>query len=99
MRMAVDVAPRRNAFCGEYGSGARIGGRCLGAEIGPGPEIIERINDAAADLAVLRPRSISPMLLKRAAGQAEKSRRLGRAQKTRRQAGKRIRHDGPPVVL
>src|SRR6516225_7800390 len=93
MRLAVDMT----RYCAALGwvdcSGAWIGGRGLGTEIGPGLQIIERIYDAAADLAVLRPRSVSAMLLKRTARETEKSRGLGRAQKARRQAGKRIRHD------
>jgi hypothetical protein len=99
MRLTVKVTRYRAALGWVDCSGAWIGGRGLGTEIGPGLQIIERINHAAADLAVLRPRSISTMLLERTAGQTEKSRSLGRAQKARRQAGKRIRHDEFPVVL
>jgi Zn-dependent peptidase ImmA (M78 family) len=82
----------RNALCGEHGAGAGVGRRILGAQIGPGLQVVERINDAAADFAIRRPGSIGAMLLKRAAGKPEKSRSLERAQKARRQAGKRVRH-------
>src|SRR5208283_110363 len=96
MRLAVDV-PRYRATLGRVDrSRTWIGGRGLGTEIGPGLQIIERINDAAANLAVLRPRSIGAMLLKRTAGETEKSRSLGRAQEARWQAGERIRHDEFP---
>src|SRR6516162_6219651 len=98
MRLAVDMTRYRAALGGVDRSRAGIGGRGLGTEIGPGLQIIERIYDAAADLAVLRPRSVGAMLLKRTAGEAKKSRSLGRAQKARLQAGKRIRHDEFPRV-
>jgi hypothetical protein len=50
------------AFCGEYGSDAGIGGRVLGAEVCPGLEVVERIDDAAADLPVLRAGALDAVL-------------------------------------
>src|SRR5712691_9930815 len=57
---------RRDALGGKDGPGAGIGGRGLGAEIGPGLEIFERVDDAAADLPVLRPSAVGAVLLERA---------------------------------
>src|SRR6516165_12361138 len=92
-RLAVNVT----RYCCALGwvdcSRAWIGGRDFGTAIGPRLQIIKRIYDAAADLVVLRPRSVSAMLLKCTARETEKSGGLGRAQKARRQSGKRIRHD------
>jgi hypothetical protein len=99
VRIAVEVTRYRAALGGVHRFGARIRGRGLGSEIGPGLQIIKRVDDAAANLAVLRPSSVGTMLLERTAGQAEKSRRLGRALKARWQASKRIRHDRSPVVF
>ena len=48
MRLAVNVTRYRAALGWVDCSGARIGGRGLGTEIGPGLQIIERIYDAAA---------------------------------------------------
>ena len=61
------------ALCGQHGSDAGIGGRVLGAEVGPGLEVVERIDDAAADLPVLRTGAIDAVLLQRATGEARES--------------------------
>jgi hypothetical protein len=99
MPLTVDVTRRDNALCRMHRASPRIGGRNLGAQVGPRLEVIKCVNDPPADLAVLRPRPVSAVLLECAAGQAEESRRLWCAQEARRQAGKRIRHDVPRVVL
>ena len=65
MRLAVNVPDR--AALGWVDRSAPDRRSRSGTEIGPGLQIIERINDAAADLAVLRPRSVGAMLLERAA--------------------------------
>src|SRR5262249_13198335 len=99
-------APMRSAHsrCGDAlsrkdGPYAGIGGRGLGAEIGPGLEVFERIDDAAADLSVLRASAVGAVLLERAAGEAKEAGRLGRAQKAWRQAGEWVGHDRTSVVL
>ena len=86
------------ALGGEDGSDAGIGGRILGADIGPGLEVVERIDDAAADLAVLRTRAVGAVLLQRATGQAEESRGFGRSEKARRQTGQGIGHSRASVI-
>jgi hypothetical protein len=47
---------------GEDRAYAWIGGRFLGAEIDPGLQIIERIDDAPTDLPVLRPGAVGAVL-------------------------------------
>jgi hypothetical protein len=64
--------------------GARIGGRGLGATVGPGLQILQRVDDAAAEFAVSGTRAIGPMLFKGASGQTQESRGLGRAQVAQR---------------
>ena len=51
------------ALRGQHRPGARIGGGLLGPEIGPGLQVVDDIDDAAADLAVLRAFPVGPMLL------------------------------------
>src|SRR5262249_32363968 len=80
-------------------SGAGIRGRCLCAEIGPGLQIIERVDDASADLAVLRASAVGAMLFERTAGESEETRSVGRAQKAWRQAGERVGHDQASVIF
>jgi hypothetical protein len=48
-------------------------GRSLGAEIGPGLQVIERIDHATADLSVLRSSAVSAVLFERPAGKAPES--------------------------
>ena len=50
------MARRCRALGGENGSDTGIGRRVLGAAIGPGLEVLEGIDDAAADLAICRTR-------------------------------------------
>jgi hypothetical protein len=76
-----------------------IGRGLFGAEIGPGLQILKRIDDAPADLAVFRPSAVGAMLFQRAAGETEESRGLGCPQVARRQAGQRIGHDRVSVFL
>src|ERR1700682_3905199 len=71
----------RSALGGKDGPGTGIGGRGLGTEIGPSLQVVERVDDAAADLSILRPGAVGAMLLERAAGKAEEASGLGRAQK------------------
>ena len=78
------AAPR---FAGQDGPDAGIGGRGLGADIGPRLQVVERVDDAAADFPVLRSCSVGAMLLERAAGKTEETGGLGRAQKSWRQTG------------
>src|SRR5262249_7333779 len=79
-------------------SGAGIRGRGLGAEIGPGLQVVEGVDHAPADLAVLRAGAVGAVLLERPAGEAEETRRLGRTQKAWRQAGERVGHDRASVI-
>ena len=79
--------------------GTRIGSRGLGATIGLGFQIIERVDDAAPDLPIRRACAVGAVLFKRAAGEAEESGRFGRAQKARRQTGQRVGHDRTSVIL
>src|SRR5712691_11042828 len=81
---------------GKHGSGAGIGGRALGAEIGPGLEIVERINDPTTDLSIFRSGAVGAVLFERAAGQTEEASSLGRPQKAWRQTGQWVGHVRPP---
>src|SRR5712691_4702547 len=89
----------RDAFGRKDGSRTGIGGRGLGAEIGPGLEILERVDDTAADLSVFRAGTIGAVLFEGAAGQAKEAGRLRSTQKAWRQAGQWIGHDRSSVVL
>ena len=80
------------ALGGQHGPGAGIGGRCLGAAIGPGLQIVQRVDDTSAELSIGGTGAVGPVLFQRAAGEAEESRGFGRAQVARRQAGVRIGH-------
>src|SRR5258708_6629045 len=57
-----------------------VGGRSPGAELDPGLEIFEAIDDAAAELRVARPGAISAVLLQCANGEADEASGLGCAQ-------------------
>jgi hypothetical protein len=80
-------------------SSTRIGSRGLGATIGPGFQIIERVDDAAPDFPIRRACAVGAVLLKRATGEAEESGRFWRAQKAWRQTGQRVGHDRTSVIL
>src|SRR3546814_847932 len=56
------------ALGGKAGAAAGIGRGVLGAEIGPGLEVLDGIDDAAAELAIGGAGSVGAVLLKRAAG-------------------------------
>ena len=73
------------ALGGQHGSGAGIGRRCLGAAVGPGLQILQRVDDASAELSIGGTGAVGPVLFQRAAGEAEESRGFGRAQVSRRQ--------------
>jgi hypothetical protein len=66
---------------------ARIGGRGDGAARGPGFEIVDGIDDAAAELAIGRAGAVGPMLFEGAGGQAEKLGGFLGAQEARRENG------------
>src|SRR6516165_7342221 len=89
----------KDALGRKDGSYAGIGRRDLGAEIGPGLEILERVDDAPADLSVLRASAVGAVLLERAAGKSKEAGGFRCAQKARRQAGQWIGHDRTSVVL
>src|SRR2546429_9512274 len=80
-------------------SSTRIGSRGLGATIGPGFQIIERVDDAAPDFPIRRACAVGAVLLKRATREAEESGRLCRAQKAWRYTSQRVRHDPTSVTL
>ena len=75
------------ALGGQHCADAGIGGRCLGAEFDPGLQVVEPVDDAAAELRIARAGAVDAVLLERAAGEADEARGLGRAQVARRQAG------------
>ena len=89
-------AARRMPLGGQHGP-ARIGGRGLGAAVGPGLQIVDRVDDTAAELSIGRTGAVGPVLLQRAGGQAEEIRRLpgcaGSAAANRRD---RVAWVGPP---
>src|SRR3546814_12721909 len=62
------------ALGGKDGAAAGIGRGVLGAEIGPGLEVLDGIDDAAAELAIGGAGSVGAVLLKRAAGRSEERR-------------------------
>src|SRR3954469_8494444 len=93
------VRDGRMPFCREHGASTWIAGGRLGAPVGPSLEVIERIDDAAADLAVSGARAVGSVLFQGTAGKAKESGRLGRAQVSWRQAGVRIAHLKNSVVL
>jgi hypothetical protein len=86
------------ALGGQHGPSAGIGGRCLGATVGPCLQIVQRIDDAAAELSIGRTGAVGPVLFQRAAREAKESRGFGRAQVARRQAGVWIGHIRGSVV-
>ena len=62
----------------------------LDADVGPGAQVIDRIDDAAADPAIGRAGPEIAVLFESTAGQAEKARGFRRAQEAGRQIGGRI---------
>jgi hypothetical protein len=86
-------------FGRQDGADTGIGGRGLGAAIGPCLEVFHSIDDAAADLSIGWARAIRPMLLQGAPGEAEKSRRFSGAEKPWRQAGGGIGHGRTSMIL
>src|SRR3546814_13650408 len=57
----------------------RIGGRMLDADVGPGAEVVDRIDDATSDPAIRRTCAEIAVLLEGPAGEAEKARENGSA--------------------
>src|SRR5689334_6080685 len=57
---------RRLALRRQHGPDARVGSRSLGAAIDPGLQILQAVDDAAAELRIARTRAVDAMLLKRA---------------------------------
>ena len=70
-----------------------------GAPIGPSLKVVERVDDAPADLSIRWAGAVGAVLLERAAGETEEAGRFGRAQKARRQAGHWIGHDRSSVIV
>src|SRR3546814_14436029 len=85
------------ALGGKDGAAAGIGRGVLGAEIGPGLEGLDGIDDAAAELAIGGAGSVGAVLLKREAGYAEKAGSCGGWKKGRREAGGGGRNEGAAV--
>jgi hypothetical protein len=59
------------------GADARIGGGVPQPKGRPGIEILERVDDPTAELAVHRTRSVTPMLLESTGGQSQMDRGVG----------------------
>ena len=74
---------RVNAFGGVHDARARIGGRATQTPISPRIEIVESINDAAAELVIDRPGPIRAMFFQCAAREAKIPRGFGRPKKPR----------------
>ena len=83
-------------FAGSTVADAGVGGRRLGAELDPGLEVLDAIDDATAELRIARAGAVDAVLLQRANGQADEAGGLGRAQIARRQAGEIGGHGKPP---
>src|ERR1700678_2156150 len=80
------------ALGGQHVPNTGIRRRGLGPTVGPGFQILQRVDDTPTEFAVGGTRAVGPMLFQGAAGQAEESRGFGRAQVTRRQTGVWIGH-------
>ena len=63
------------ALGGKNGSDAGMGGRAFGADVSPGLEVVERIDDAPTDLSVFWPRAVGAVLFQRPARPPQKSAR------------------------
>ena len=68
----------------------------LAPRIDPGLQVLDAIDDAAAELRIARPGAVDAVLLERADGEADEAGGLGRAQIARRQAGEIGGHGKPP---
>src|SRR5690606_10616407 len=83
---------RRQGTRGENRAGRRLAGGFAGADLRPGFEIVDGVEDAAADLAIGRAGSVGPVLLKGADGNAEEAGGFLRAQESWRQACQGVGH-------
>jgi hypothetical protein len=72
---------------GRQHAAARIGGRGDGAALGPGLEIVDGIDDPAAELLVGRTGAVGAVLFERPRGKAQEFGGFLGAQKARRQKG------------
>ena len=86
------------SLCGQDGT-ARIGGGGHGAAVGPGLQVFQRVDDAAAKLPVGRAGAIGAVLFERPVGQTEEAGSLGRAHVTWRYAGEAVGHGRTSVFL
>src|SRR6185437_5977788 len=85
------VAPR-----GQHDDLAGVGCRRLGGGVDPGLEVLDAVNDAAAELRITRTRAVDAMFLERADGEADEARSFWRAQVARRQTCEIGGHRIPP---
>lgn len=74
-------------------AGCLVGGGPADAVLSPSLEVVEGINDPAANLAIGWTGAIGAMLFQCTDGNAEEARRIGRAQETGRQPRLGIEHD------
>jgi hypothetical protein len=87
------------SFGRQDSSHSRVRGRHLGAAVGPGFEIVYRVDDASPDLPIGRASTIGTVLLQRASGQAQEARGFGGPEIAWRKAGCRVGHARASVVL
>jgi len=80
-------------------SSAGIGRGLLGAAVRPGLQIVDRIDNAATELAIGGAGAVGAVFLERPAGQAKEARGFGSSQIAWRQVGGRRGHDRASVVL
>src|SRR5260221_9941644 len=74
-------------------------GWCVGPAVAPGLEMVERVDDATADLSIGGARAVGPVFFQRPARETEEQGSFGRAQVTRRQAGVGIGHWRSSVIV
>lgn len=77
---------------GEDRAGGDVAGRFAGADFGPCFEIVDRVEDAAADFSIGRAGAVGPVLLKGTDRNAEEAGSFLRAQESWRQARQWIGH-------
>ena len=85
-------------FCGKDRS-AWIGCRRDSTAIGPSLQVLDGIDDPTTQLVVSGTSSVGTVFFQRAAGQAQKTRRFGRAQVAWRQGGEIRSHGVASVVV
>lgn len=74
----------------------QIGGGGFDAAIRPGLQVADGVDDASTDLPIERAGAVAPVLLERAAGQAQMAGGFGRAEIARRHWGLGVVHGGNP---